>query len=206
MPDQLVTIAQVKARLEITDTSDDTLLTELVEQVSDWLQAFTGRHFIPEPSATYYVDTTAGNVIEVQRGIRTVTSLSIANADQPDDGSGTYVAVAAADVILRPSSMDLAPGWPATRILLRGTTGRLVQALNGAKIVGAFGFAAVPPQVQAVTIEAVAAAFTARMAGDSDVIGPEASPVASWARLFAPGTVQRATIERYRYGPGFGIA
>jgi len=201
MADQLVTTAQVKTRLSITDAGDDALISELIDQVTDWIQDFTGRHFIAEVAATYIVDTTAGSVIQVRRGIRTVTTLEVASSDQPDTG-GTYTAVAAADILLRPSPMDRRPGWPATRILIRGTTGRLTTALNGARIVGDFGFVSVPPNLQAVALDAVATAYTDRMAGDSDVAGPDASPVAIWARFFAPGTVQRATLERYRSGAG----
>lgn len=201
MADQLVTTAQVKTRLSIADANDDALLTELIEQVTDFIQEYTGRHFLPEVAATYIVDTEAGSIIEVRRGIRAVTTLEVASGDQPDTG-GTYTTVLAADVLLRPSPMDLRPGWPPTRILIKGSVGRLATALNGARIVGNFGFASVPPTVQAVALDAVATAYTARMAGDSDAVGPDASPIAIWARFFAPGTVQRATLDRYRGGVG----
>lgn len=208
MPDQLVTLAQVKARLfptGLVDATDDTLIGELNDQVTDYVQELTGRHFIAEVAASYVVDTAAGSVIEVRRGIRAVTSLSVASSDQPDTG-GVYTAIAAADILLRPSSIDRRPGWPATRILIRGSAGRLATALNGAVIVGDFGFAAVPPTVQAIALDAIVTAYTARQAGDSDAVGSEASPLAVWARYFAPGTVQRATLERYRAGPSMGIA
>ncbi|HET7031112.1 MAG TPA: hypothetical protein VFI34_11420 [Candidatus Limnocylindrales bacterium] len=205
MADQLVTLDQVKGRIfpgGTTDAVDDGLLGELIDQVTDWIQEFTGRHFIAEVGATYIVDTTAGSFIDVRRGVRAVTTLSLATSDQPDDGSGTYTAVTAADVLLRPSPMDRRPGWPATGILIKGsTTGRLVTALNGAKIVGDFGFASVPPAIQAVALDAVATAYTTRRAG-ADQVGDQASPVAVWSRYFAAGTAQRATLERYRAGAG----
>lgn len=201
MADQLVTTAQAKTRLGITDATDDTLIGELIDQVTDWIQEFTGRKFVPENGATYVVDTTAGSVIEVRRGIRTVTSLGIASTDQPDTG-GTYTAVTAANILLRPLTVERRPGWPATRIVIKGTIGPLSTALNGAQIVGDFGFASVPPAVAAVALDAVATAYTSRQAGDSEVAGPDASPVPVWARFFAPGTVQRAMLERYRGGVG----
>ena len=204
MADQLVTLAQIKTRIfptGLVDATDDTLLGELNDQVTDFIQEFTGRHFIAEVAATYIVDTAAGSVIDVKRGIRTVTTLEVASSDQPDTG-GTYTAIAAADILLRPSPIDRRPGWPATRILIKGNVGRLATALNGARIVGDFGFASVPATVQAVALDAVATAYTARQAGDSDAIGAEASPLAVWARYFARGTVQRDTLERYRAGAG----
>lgn len=202
MADQLVTLTQIKTRLGITDTTDDTLLGELNDQSTDYIQELTGRKFVAEAGATYYVDTRPGSVIRIQRGIRTVSSLSLATSDQPDDGSGTYTAVTAADVILRPSLFARKPGWPATEIWIRGTTGRCTLAINGAKIVGDWGFATVPPIVQAIALDAITAAYTAKEAGDSDAIGADASPVAVWARMFSEGTAQRETLNRYRGGYG----
>lgn len=208
MADQLVTLAQIKARLfptGLVDVTDDTLLGELNDQATDWIQEFTGRRFVPVAAQTYVVDTAAGSVIEVPRGVRAVTALAIASSDQPDT-AGTYVAVLAADILLRPSSLYRKAGWPATRIVLKGsTTGRLANAINGAQMTIDEGFAAVPPAVQAVALDAVATAYTARSAGDSGVAGADGSPIAVWARLFAPGTVQRATLERYRAGGTMGI-
>lgn len=203
MADQVVTTAQVKARLEVADATDDTLISELIDELTDWLQDVTGRKLVPEAGATYYVDTAPGSVIEVKRGIRVVTSLAIATSDQPDDGSGTYTAVAAADVLLRPSSIERKPGWPAQRILIRGTTGRLTTALNGAKIVGDFGFAAPPPTIQAVAFDAIVTAYTSHRGGASDVIGGDGSTIYPWAKYFSKGSPQRATVDRYHM-PGIG--
>lgn len=206
MADQLVTLAQVKARLfpvGLVDAAEDTLLSELIDQASDYIEDLSGRKFIAEAGATYIVDTTAGPFIRVKRGIRAITSLGLATSDQPDDGTGTYTAVTAADILLRPSPIDRRPGWPATRIVVKGSSaGRLTTAVNGARIVGDFGFASVPPTVQAIALDAVATAYTSRQAGDSDAIGADGSPVAVWARMFAEGTAQRATLDRYRAGQG----
>lgn len=207
MADQLVTLAQIKARIfptGLVDATDDTLLGELNDQATDWIQEFTGRRFVPVAAQTYVVDTIAGSVIEIPRGVRACTALAIASSDQPDTG-GTYTAVLAADILLRPSSLYRKAGWPATRIVIKGTTGRLTTALNGAQLTIDEGFASVPPAVQAVALDAVATAYTARSAGDSDVAGADGSPIAVWARLFAPGTVQRSTLERYRAGGTMGI-
>lgn len=197
MADQLVTLAQVKARVEVSDASDDTVLSELIDQVSDWIQWHTSRRFLPENAATYVLDTASGSRVAVPRGIRAVTSISYATSDQPDAG-GAYTAISSTNVLLRPSALERRPGWPATMILIRGTTPVFANATNGVTITGDFGFAAVPPVIQGVTIDAVVAAFVARQADASEVAGPDASPVATWARYFAPGTVQRATVDRFR--------
>jgi hypothetical protein len=63
LADQVVTTAQVKARLEVADATDDTLISELIDELTDWLQDVTGRKLVPEAGATYYVDTAPGSVI-----------------------------------------------------------------------------------------------------------------------------------------------
>lgn len=210
MADELVTLAQVKAQLKLADTNDDTYLTDLIDGVSDWVQEYTGRKFVAEPGATYVTDTAAGGEIVVARGIRAVTSLSIASANQPDDGSGTYAAVALSDVHLRPLPIDRKPGWPATLILITGSTatGRLSDAIAGAKIVGDFGFAAVPPAIQRVTIDAVVSAYQARRAGGSGQVGADNTATYPWSQYFAWGSPQRQALMRYRVGqagPAGGI-
>lgn len=202
MADQLVTTAQVKARIGIPDAADDTLLGELIDQVSDWIQDFTGRALVPEDDATYLADTGPGSVIPVKRGIRSITALGIASSDQPETG-GTYATVALADVVLRPASLDRRPGWPATSILILGSYGRLSSAINGATITGDFGFLATPPAIQGVAIDAVVAAYGSRKTGGaSGVVGPDGSAIVDWALFFGAGSPQRATLMRYRAGLG----
>jgi hypothetical protein len=202
--DQLVTLAQIKARIfptGLVDATDDTLLGELNDQITDLIQELTGRRFVAAAGQSYTVDTKAGSVIEVPKGVRAVTALGIASSDQPDTG-GTYSAVAATDILLRPTPLERRPGWPATRLLIRGTTGRLVTALNGAQMTIDEGFVSVPPSVQAIALDAVATAYEARQAGDANAIGADASPLAVWAHYFGPGTVQYDTLMRFRGGIG----
>jgi hypothetical protein len=199
MTDQLCTTAQVKARDEIPDATDDAVLTELIEQVTDWVQGFTRRRLLPDNAKTYFLDTAAGSVIDVPRGIRAVTSIDIATSDQPDTGGTFATSIAAADVLLRPSELFRRPGWPATQILIKGSSvGRLTDGLNRAKVVGDFDFAATPPAIQAVTIDAVVAAFAARADGASEVIGADDVPSIPWAKYFSEGSPQHKTLLRYR--------
>lgn len=199
MSDQLCTAAQVKARLTITDGTDDTVIGELIDQVTAWVQLYTGRRFIAEPAATYTVDTRAGYRLLVPRGIRVVTSLQIAGTHQPDTG-GTYVAVAAASILLRPSPAELMVGWPPTQIGLSRASGlRFSDAENGAKITGDFGWSPNPLDLVSVVIDAVVSAYTNRQDGASGVIGAEAAAVVPWSEYFGPGSPQRQTLDRYRF-------
>lgn len=200
MADLLCTITQVKARLfpaGTTDTADDTLLTELVTEVSDWIEHYTGRKFKPDDAATYYFDTTSGWELRIPKGIRTVTSLDVNNqAHQPDTG-GTYPStIAAANILLRPSAVDLAIGWPATSVRLsRAQSVTFGNVENGAKIVGNFGFAATPPDIEAVAIDGVVAAYQMRKNGTSGVFGVEADAGVPWWQFTA---ASMRTLNMYR--------
>lgn len=46
MSDSLATVAQIKTRLfpaGVTDTSDDVLIQELLDETSDWITSYTDR-------------------------------------------------------------------------------------------------------------------------------------------------------------------
>jgi hypothetical protein len=209
MADQLCTTAQVKARLQtsaggVTFTAaDDTLIGELIDQVTSFVQAYTGRKLVPEAGATYVFDTVYGSVLHIPRGIRVITSMGVAQTHQPDSG-GTYVSIPAADRLLRPKAADLGNGWPYTQVqLTRGTLAGTVRyyatAENGCTITGDFGFATVPPDMQGVSIDATVAAFQSRKNGASGVIGAEDGALVPWSTFFSKGSPQRATLDRYRY-------
>lgn len=202
MADQLCTSTQVKARLfpaGASDATDDTLISELIDEVSDWIQTTTRRKLVPDNAATYVVDTSSGSVIYVRRGIRTVTALSIASSDQPDTG-GTYTAVTLSDVVLRPLTIDLKPGWPPEMIMIKGTYARFGAYLNGATITGNFGFAATPPAIQAACIDGVVAAYQMRKNGATGVLGVENTPGVPWWQF---SQASKRILDIYR---GIGMA
>jgi hypothetical protein len=206
MVDELCTTAQVKARIigGPDDAVDDALILELIQQVSAWIEGYTYRHFVPEVAATYVFDTEAGFVLRIPRGIRTITSMGVAMSHQPD-ASGSYVTVPAADRLLRPKAGDLMSGEPPTEVRIsRASTGsitRYATAENGCTITGDFGFAAVPADIQSVTIDACVSAYQNRQNGASGVIGADDMAVAPWSQFFSRGSPQRATLDRWRY-PG----
>ena len=207
MADQLCTIAQVKARIfpaGVTDTADDTLLTELIEQVSDYVEQYTGRKLLAVSSTTYVFDTIAGYVLRVPIGIRTITSMGVNNLTHQPDASGTYTTVAATDYLLRPKVQDAPQGWPFMEVhISRGTLAGTITAFgnitNGCTITGTFGFATTPPDIQAVVIDAVVAAFQARKDGASGVIGANEGVLTPWDGFFGMGSPQRGTLDRYRF-------
>ncbi len=206
MADQLGSLAGIKTRLSVTDAADDALLTTLLESVSAFVQDRCHRRLLPDNATTYVVDVGAGSRIEVPRGVRVVTTLELANGDQPDTG-GTYATtVAAADVLLRPSSLYRRLGWPPTSILIRGSAARISRAtLNGARILGDFDFAAAPLPIVGVVEEAVGVAYNARQGGTGEGVGEGDTQVPDWSEYFPDGSPQAATLARYTVGARVGI-
>lgn len=198
MADQAVTLADVKLQLKIdvADTTDDAYLTSLIEDVTDWMQERVRRYLVPKAALSFLVDTAAGSTIDVRRyGVRTVTSLGVASSNQPDTG-GTYTAVAAADIVLRPPAGQRAFGMPATSIAILGAYARLVDAINGASIVADCGPAATPDRIQRVAADAVVTAYQARKAGGSGAIGADGGAAIEWSRYFSVGSPQLLTLDR----------
>lgn len=211
MADQLCTTAQVKARIfpaGVTDNADDVLISELIDQVSDFIEQYTGRKLVPVSSTTYLFDTVSGWTLRVPIGIRTITNLGVNNLTHQPDSGGSYTTVAATDYLLRPKVQDGPQGWPFTELqisrgTLAGTISSFGNIANGATITGTFGFASTPPDIQSVAIDAVVAAFAARKDGASGVIGADLGALVPWSGFFGAGSPQRGTLDRYRY---FGLA
>lgn len=201
--DQLVLKAAVKTRLDpsgTVDTSSDALIDSLIDQVTAFVQGFTGRRIVAEPAATKVFDTFYGNVLRIPLGIRAITSIGVSQSHQPDSG-GTYTSITPSTVLLRPKAADNLQGWPFLEIRLprTGAQGLFANAENGCTITGDFGWAATPPDLEAVVIDAVVVAYQMRRNGASSAIGPDATQLPPWVAYFSPTSPQRATLERYSY-------
>jgi hypothetical protein len=212
MADQLCTTAQVKARLQgsggagVTFTAaDDTLISELIDQISDNIEDHTHRKLVPVSSTTYVFDTLAGYVLRVPIGIRTITSMGVNNRTNQPDSGGSYTTVPATDYLLRPKTQDAGIGWPYTEVwisrgTLAGTIPYFGTIANGATITGTFGFAVTPPAVVGVAIEAVMAAWQNRK-GPAGTIGMDSDPILAWGSYMSRNSADRMTLDRYRYIP-----
>lgn len=211
MADQLCTTAQVKTRLfpaGLTDTNDDTMISELIDQVSDWVQSYTGRKLVPVSSTTYVFDTVAGYTLRIPIGIRTISSMGVNNSTHQPDSAGSYTTVTSADYLLRPKTQDGPGGWPFTEVRIRrgsltGTISSFGNIENGCTITGTWGFAVTPPEITSVAIDATVAAYQARKNGASGVIGANDGAIVPWVQFFSKGSPQRGTLDRYRY---YGLA
>lgn len=201
MADQLTTTAKVKARLNITDAAQDALISEIIDQVSDEIAVFTSRKLVPDNAATYYLDTRVGHILNIPYGIRSVTSMSVAATDQPDDGTGTYLAVTATTILLRPVPIERRPGWPATQLRLTSSPLDVRvpfrTAANGAKIVGDFGWATTPPAIERIATAAAVAEYLDRKRS-----GKRGAEGLDLPGLLGPQDM--ASLARFRPGIGIG--
>lgn len=203
MVDQLCSVADVKTRMlasgQAADAVDDTLLSALIDQVSAWVTGYTRRQFVAA-TGTYQFDTSASSNdrLLVPRGIQSITQFLVADSTQPDaGGSYAYAITTPTHVLLRPITFDRDEGWPATEIRIAAASPvRFVDAYNGAKITGTWGFAAVPSDIKGVTIDAVVIAYANRADGVSGAIGPDGVPVPSGISAGA-----WSVLNRYRDWP-----
>jgi hypothetical protein len=128
------------------------------------------------------------------KGVRSLTTLGIALSDQPSSG-GTYSTTT--DFYLDPPEMDRDAGWPATRIVLLNSA-IFGWAAFGAELVGAFGWSAVPDDIQGVGIRAVVRRHIGKSGGGTAIpVGPEGTLV----MLPDVSGADRKVLDFYRHIP-----
>jgi hypothetical protein len=172
---------------------------EKIRQVSAAIEGITGRWFAPRPlsgTTTYRMHTQAGRSLRIPKGIRSITTLSVATTDQPSSG-GTYTAVTATDYYIDPPEIERDASWPGTSIRFLSTSGSLFYTASyGVEIVGAFGWASVPYDIQGVAIRATVRRYIGKGGGGTAVaIGPEGT------EFLLPDLSgsDRRTLEWYRH-------
>lgn len=170
-----------------TDTSEDENILGFIGQASRYIEMTTGRRFTPDPlsgTRTYLfspgsdcVAADGGRTLIIPRGLRSVTTVGYATTDQPDTG-GTYTTITSTEYSLQPGTNGRAPGWPATRIVTLSTSAaRFYNGLNTVSVTAAFGFAAVPADIERVALNLVVSLHRERGAsgGDSYTINVDGS-------------------------------
>lgn len=169
---------------------------EKIRQVTVAIEGVTGRWFAPRPLsgvATYRVGTGRGGRLRFPKGIRSLTSLGIATANQAATG-GTYVVSAATTYSIGPADMDRDAGWPGTYIDIVAGYG-FYSANYGAEVIGQFGWAAVPYDIQGVAARSVVRRFIGKGGGGVSVaVGPAGTEFL----LPDMSGSDRATLDYYR--------
>lgn len=132
-------LADVKDRLDITDTADDLTLSAAIMGVSDWIEHYTGRRFIATSETRYYT-AQSGTIVLVDD----VLSVSTLTTDDNDDR--TYsTSWASTDYDLMPYNAGT-DGEPYTWIeATRNGNYRFNLIPRGVGITGVFGYTLTPP-------------------------------------------------------------
>ena len=174
---------------------------EAIRQVSAAIEGYCGRWFAPRPLSgdkTYRTHTRSGRVLWIPKGIRSITTLSTAVQDQPSTG-GTYTAQGATTYYIDPPDIERDASWPGTSVRFLSTSGSIFyNASYGVEIVGAFGWASVPYDIQGVAIRASVRRYIGKGGGGTAVaIGPEGTEIL----LPDLSGVDRRTLEFYRHQP-----
>jgi hypothetical protein len=146
----LATLAEFKAFATVrggtstTDAGDDTVIEDIIEQVSRHIEGQTGRRFWKNSSdETRYFQAVDSEYCDVSDLSATPTSVSV-------DYSGirSYTAIDADDYELDPPNAAL-DGQPYTRISLIPTSDEYFPlSRRGVKVVGKFGFPSVPDDIK----------------------------------------------------------
>jgi hypothetical protein len=166
------TSALLKLRTGIGDTTDDTELGKVCDQVNSYIETKTGRVLAPIASATFTLDGDGSRRLWYRRGLRSVTLLELAEYTGAD-----YSTVAVGQYFLRPSDADLRPGWPYTRIEFTdrptGTFGRFPRGLDTVRITATTGWSAIPDDIIDVALTAATRAWHGVQSGQADIVGTD---------------------------------
>lgn len=179
--------------------TDDELILEVIKQVSRGIENYCGRWFAPRPlsgTTTLRFHTDYGFTLHIPRGIRSITTLNIATEDQPATG-GTYTAATSTDYYIDPPASERTdpvndPGlW--VRLRWNGSS-TFYDAAHGAEIVGAFGYAVVPADIQGVATRAVVRRVIGKAGGPAIAVGPNGTD------FFLPDMsgADKATLDWYK--------
>jgi hypothetical protein len=173
-----VTTATAKARLGIpsADTTDDTLIGKVCDQINAYIESYTGT--VLAPIAGTLVKTfdgykcTSNRVLLIPRGVRTITLL-----ENSAYTGGPFQTIPSTDYFLRPSGYDLNPGYPYTELVMTNvpSAGNPLPTFNpgfdNIRITGTWGWPQTPDEITEIAEVMAVRAWAGRQAGQTDQIG-----------------------------------
>ena len=198
-----VTRANAKARLGIpsADTTDDTLLDRLCDQVNAYIESYTGTVLAPIDGTFSQCfdgyERVNGRQFLIPRGIRRITLLE--NAAYT---GGPYQTIPSTDYFLRPSNFDLNPGYPYTELVMTNvpSAGNPLPTFNpgmdNIRITGTWGWPAIPDEIKEVAEVMLVRAWAGRQAGQTDQIGVSEGGMPIISRTVS--LRDRETLNRFR--------
>lgn len=194
------TKADLKVRLSITDTTDDTLLQSICDWANAGIESFTKRVLAPITYTAALFDgydaVENGRCLMIPRGIRTISSLQVA----PNTG-GTFTTVASGDYFIQPNDQERDPGWPGTELWLSdipsGATSLpiFLPGFSNIRITGTGGWAAQPDDVIDVALNVAVAKWRGRSAIGGDTFSTGTDGERTFTRYLS--YEDKATLSRY---------
>jgi hypothetical protein len=199
--------SDVKAALAIgtADTTDDTLIAEVIAAASRAIDDYTGQFFYQIADGTAFF--TASDYVQVDTHAIPIISVHALTTD--GDGSGTYeTSWTNADFNLLPATNTLTNGSaakPYTQIAATPSGSYAFPAglAKGVRVVGHFGWAAVPSAVKLATIAQSAMLFEGRRAPFGVIGSTDQGTVMRMSARMHPEAVM--LLEGYRTHLGVGV-
>ena len=142
----------VRGGAATTDTADDAVLEDLVERVSHYIDSQTGRKFYADSAdATRYYTTLDPYECRIDDLSAAATSVSVDYST-----TRTYTAITVTTDYEFDPPNAAADGMPFTRIMIiPSSTYYFSASRRGVKVVGKFGFPAVPEDIKGLTMAIV---------------------------------------------------
>lgn len=194
-------LVDLKSRLGITDTTDDTELQQLCTAANALIESFTARILAPITYTAALFDgydaEPGGRCLVIPTGIRSVSLLEVAT-----NTGASFQTIPSSDYFIRPTVQERDPGWPGTELWITdipASTDPLPffpPGFANIRLTGTGGWAAQPDDVIDVALNVAVAKWRARSAagGDSFTIGSDGER--TYERLLS--YQDRQTLTRYR--------
>ena len=189
-----ISLADAKRQLDIADATDDAILERLITATSALIDSYTNRRFDSATETRYY---TAENpsIVRID-DLVTVTDLKT-----DDNADGTYeVTWAAGDFTTLPENAAT-DGLPSTHLCVTpwGTKSFPAESLKGVRVVGTWGFPAVPEPVKIACLIQVTMLYRAKEAPFGVIGSAETGLIRIGARLHPEAAL---LLEPYRRRTG----
>lgn len=198
------TATSLKARAGITDSTDDTLLGSICDQVNQYIESRTGRVLAPITSADYTYDSDGGTRLWLARptntppigGLRAITAVYL----QRYTGAG-YESIPTSQVFLR-QRVGMTGPFEVLEFTDQPSAGfsTFPPGYNTVKLTATAGWAAIPDDIIDVALTAATRAWFARQSGQQDVVGNDEMGQPIVSRFFSArdlGTLRSYTIADF---------
>lgn len=199
------TASLVKTRAGITDSTDDTLLGAICDQVNAYIERETGKILAPitgTPTLVYdgdgtnrlYLPVTADDTYPFVGGLRAITTVEV----QDYTGAG-YSTLSASDYFLRGKSHPAAPfEWLYLSDYPTGAYGVWPKGFATVRIKATAGWAAIPDDITDVALTLAIRAWHARESGQLDIVGTDEMGNRLVSRYLSAR--DRDTLRAYKHG------